>query len=219
MRKATGNMYLFVDYTWNPIKGKCIHNCKYCYMKQWGIQKDIRIDKTELSVNLGRGNYIFVCSGTDMFAVDVDNIWIRKVLSYCSMYNNKYLFQTKDPTRILLQYEDHLPKDSVIGTTIETNREDLIKSVSDAPKVSERVSALVHIKFPKMVTVEPIMDFDLAELIELIKSVNPKYVNIGADSKNHKLPEPGWDKIIKLNYALAEFTTVTMKSNIYRLRK
>ena len=28
-----GDMYKFIDYTWNPIKGKCLHDCSYCYMK------------------------------------------------------------------------------------------------------------------------------------------------------------------------------------------
>ena len=153
MKKATGNMYNFVDYTWNPIKGKCIHDCKYCYMKQWGVQSDLCLVGNELKVELGRDNYIFVCSGTDMFAVNIPDAWIMAVLSHCSKFSNKYLFQTKDPTRILLQYEDHLPKDSVVGTTIETNREDLIKSVSDAPKVEERAISLSHIRFPKMVTI------------------------------------------------------------------
>ena len=30
---SNGNMYKFVNYTWNPIKGKCLHDCSYCYMK------------------------------------------------------------------------------------------------------------------------------------------------------------------------------------------
>ena len=29
-----GDMYKFIDFTWNPIKGKCLHDCSYCYMKQ-----------------------------------------------------------------------------------------------------------------------------------------------------------------------------------------
>ena len=27
-------MYEFVTHTWNPIKGKCYHDCSYCYMKK-----------------------------------------------------------------------------------------------------------------------------------------------------------------------------------------
>ena len=35
LNKAKGNMYPFVDYTWNVIKGECPHGCAYCYMKRW----------------------------------------------------------------------------------------------------------------------------------------------------------------------------------------
>lgn len=30
MNKQTGNMYEWVSHTWNPIKGKCPHDCNYC---------------------------------------------------------------------------------------------------------------------------------------------------------------------------------------------
>lgn len=219
MRKVTGNMYNFVNYTWNPIKGKCIHNCKYCYVKQWGVPPDVRLDELVLKEHLGCGNYIFVVSGSDMFASDIPNEWIMKILSQCSRYNNKYLFQTKNPTRILLQYEDHLPKDSVVGTTIETNGEDLIKLVSSAPGVCERSESLSCIRFPTMVTIEPIMEFDLIDLVGLIRYTKPDFVNIGADSKGHALPEPSWNKIIMLKDELSKFTKVTMKDNIYRLQE
>jgi len=48
MIKSKGNMYDWVDYTWNPIKGKCEHDCSYCYMKKFGKQNPIHLDKKEL---------------------------------------------------------------------------------------------------------------------------------------------------------------------------
>ena len=33
LNKQKGNMYGFVTHTWNVIKGKCPHDCEYCYMK------------------------------------------------------------------------------------------------------------------------------------------------------------------------------------------
>ena len=33
MNKTKGDMYPWTDYTWNPLAGKCPHNCEYCYMK------------------------------------------------------------------------------------------------------------------------------------------------------------------------------------------
>ena len=70
----------------------------------------------------------------------------------------------------------------------------------------------------KMVTIEPIMDFDIEELVFLIKSFYPEQVNIGADSGNNNLPEPSWYKIQQLIDRLSEFTIVKEKKNLRRLK-
>lgn len=41
MNKQRGNMYSWVSHTWNPVKGKCPHDCNYCYMKRFP-QKEMR---------------------------------------------------------------------------------------------------------------------------------------------------------------------------------
>jgi len=41
--KQKGNMYEFVTHMWGPIKGKCKHNCSYCYMKKYPLA-DAHID-------------------------------------------------------------------------------------------------------------------------------------------------------------------------------
>ena len=63
------------------------------------------------------------------------------------------------------------------------------------------------------------MDFDLKELTHLIAMCNPQQVNIGADSGNHKLPEPPPEKIRELIDELEVFTTVNQKKNLKRLWK
>ena len=65
LNESKGNMYSFVNKTWNVIKGKCPHDCKYCYMKRFP-QKDVRLDKKELKTDLGENNFIFVGSSCDM---------------------------------------------------------------------------------------------------------------------------------------------------------
>ena len=45
LRESKGNMYDFITHTWNPIKGKCLHNCSYCYMKRFGEQNLLTIDR------------------------------------------------------------------------------------------------------------------------------------------------------------------------------
>ena len=71
--------------------------------------------------------------------------------------------------------------------------------------------------FQKMISIEPIMDFDLVEFTEWLKEINPDFVSIGADSKNHSLPEPGPDKIGALIKELNRFTQVIIKENLKRL--
>lgn len=46
LNKSKGNMYPWVTYTWNPIKGKCPHECRYCYMKGYP-QPELHLDEKE----------------------------------------------------------------------------------------------------------------------------------------------------------------------------
>lgn len=57
---SKGDMYKFVNYTWNPIKGKCLHDCSYCYMKQINPNANPpRLAEYELNTDLGCGRSIF----------------------------------------------------------------------------------------------------------------------------------------------------------------
>jgi len=212
MNETKGNMYGFITHTWNPIKGKCSHDCSYCYMKIFPIGK-LRLDNKSLTEDLGENNFIFVGSGTDMFAENVPDEWIAKVLKYCRKFDNKYLFQTKNPFKFWKFIEMH-PKKCVLGTTIETNR---AYEFSKAPSVLERSKWLQNNIIPTMITIEPIMDFDLPELIYLIEQAKPDWVNIGADSKSHNLPEPSKEKILELVIELKKFTEVKIKTNLRRI--
>ena len=218
LRPSKGNMYDFVSHTWNPIKGKCIHDCSYCYMKLFPLGS-IRIETKELQENLGENNFIFVGSSTDMWASDVRSEWIELVLAKCRNFDgNTYLFQTKNPSRFW-KFDGKFPRKTVLGITLETNR-DIDISVSKAPSPQSRVSWMEEKWMDrKMVTIEPILDFDLDPFIAMIKRVNPEWVNIGADSKNHNLPEPSREKVELLITELKKFTEVRRKSNLERLTK
>ena len=191
------------------------HNC---YMKAFKNLGELRLDEKSLKDDLGSGNFIFVGSSTDMFADDVPVTWIRKVLCLCNIFDkNKYLFQTKNP-RAFEKFKGLFPSDSIYGVTIETNREN---DLSNAPSRGSRLHwiAYVDIPEPRMVSIEPIMDFDLDEMVDWIYAIKPKFVSIGADSKGHHLPEPSSMKIESLIKKLQEFTEVKIKTNMGRLRK
>ena len=133
LTKSRGNMYPFVTHTWNAIKGICFHDCPYCYMKKFDGLLPIRFDPKELEVNLGNGNFIFVGSGTDA--------WITRFLDYCNLFNNNYLFQSKDPSRFLEFMGHPVIQKSVFCTTIETNIF-YPGIVMNAPGTRERAQAM-----------------------------------------------------------------------------
>jgi len=219
LNKQKGNMYQFVTHMWSPVRGRCSHDCVYCYMKRWGKQKPILLDHRELMFDLGVGRFIFVCHTVDLFAADIPADWISKVLAHCRLYpRNRYLFQSKNPAR-MLGFIGEFPLDTVLGTTIETNR--ISYNVSKAPPPGERAEAIGKLAqgFETMVTIEPIIDFDIDEMLGLIIVARPTWVNIGADSKGHKLPEPSKEKIDGLIAALKQRTQVKIKSNLSRIYK
>ena len=220
LNKQKGNMYGFVTHTWNAIKGKCSHDCSYCYMKRFP-QNPIRLDEKELKTNLGEKNFIFVGSSTDMFADDVPKEWIFKILEHCNNYpKNKYLFQTKNPKRF--HYFLHwIPKNSILGITMETNDMINYEKYSKAPLPSWRISEFDKLpeEIQKMITIEPIMDFNVMTFHLWLEKCKPEFVNIGADSTRNNLPEPPREKIEKLIEELEKFTKVNLKSNLKRLMK
>jgi len=218
LNKQKGNMYAFVTHTWNAVKGKCPHDCEYCYMKEFP-QGELKFDEKELKTDLGEGNFIFVGSSCDMFADAVPSQWILDTLIHCNRYqNNTYLFQTKNPKRFQ-EFQRLFPENTIIGTTIETNREN---DLANCPSRAERVE-FISIDYPvlkrKMITIEPIMDFDVPKLTEWIGAIRPEWVNIGADSKNHNLPEPSRFKIDLLITALEKITKVKRKDNLARINE
>lgn len=218
LKKQVGNMYEFVTHMYGPIRGKCKHDCSYCYMKKWGELPPLHVDERDMRTKLGEGNFIFVCHTVDLFADDVPAEWIERVLERLRAYpKNRYLLQSKNPARFL-EFIGKYPPDVLFGTTIETNRTIYVES--KAPPYIERAKALgeLHNKgFETMVTIEPIFDFDLEELVELIIIAQPEWINIGADSKGHDLPEPPKEKVRDLVETLQEKTDVQLKRNLKRI--
>lgn len=235
LNKQRGNMYPFVTHTWNPIRsGKdgCPHQCIYCYMKG-RTTGELRLEEKELKTNLGQGNFIFVGSATDMWAEAVPSEWIEKVITRCrKFFDNTYIFQSKNPARFLRFKEcfvSFVKNDTykvILGTTLETHYGDitspLFSKITKAPSPFHRYldfTQLKRYKIPRMVSIEPILDFHVFEFLRWLQNIQPRFVSIGADSKGHNLPEPSPEKIKALIEGLREFTEVKIKSNLKRLLK
>jgi protein gp37 len=184
-------------------------------MKRWGEQKPIHFDEREMKTDLGNGNFIFVGSSCDMFAEDVPDEWIKKILFYLDDFEEtKYLFQSKNPERFL---DFEIAFSDTAGTTIETNR--IYPCMGNTPAPADRAAAMDRLLCKTFVTIEPILDFDLKDFVGIIGNASPEYVNIGADSGNNGLPEPPKEKVLELIAELEKFTRVVQKKNLGRLIK
>jgi len=220
-------MYKFVTHTWNPIKGVCYHQCRYCYMNVLRPKNyecaPVMVDN-EFEIDLNVGKVIFVGDGIDMFAENVPDEWILRVLEHCAGFNDQragqkkivFLFQSKNPSRFL-QFLDHrVFKHAIIGTTIETNRY-YPEIMANSPKIEDRAIAMKSISekgFYTMITAEPLLAFDKTELVEIIRQCNPRFVNIGRESKRKVwVPEPTSAQVKVLVAELREITKVIIKSN------
>ncbi|GHV78578.1 hypothetical protein AGMMS49944_03690 [Spirochaetia bacterium] len=227
--KQKGDMYRWVDFTWNPVQGKCQHDCAYCYIKR--IAQRFRGDDdfgaphlfdTPLNIRQnGAGKTVFVCSSCDLFASNIPESWIAWVIRQANKYpENTWLWNTKNPQRAVnlprfdSRFPDY-PKNSILCATIETNC--WFDCMGKAPHPDQRFKGLEEWEGRKMVTIEPIMKFAISPFVERLHWIRPEQVNLGANSGNVELPEPSREDIEKLVYKLSRFTKVHLKKNLRRI--
>jgi DNA repair photolyase len=222
LNKTSGNMYSWITKTWNPIRGACPHQCAYCYVKKsrakWLYEGPPKLIESQFKKSLGKDNFIFVGSMIDIFAAEIKGAWIGETLEYCRSFpDNKYLFQSKNPIA-MLDWIDEFPANSIIGTTIETNRF-YSDHMGKTPLPQSRADHMRRISkmYPTMLTIEPIMAFNLDVLVNLVRWCQPQWVNVGADSQGHNLPEPTATEVEALISELKKFTEVKVKKNLRRL--
>jgi len=218
LNRQKGNMYEFITHTWNPIRGHCEYECSYCYMRKWGTAEPVRLHEKDLADQLGTDRFIFVGSSTDMWAEGVATSDIARVLAVCDDHPcNRYLFQSKNPQRFI-DFIPRFPQHTVLGTTIESN---INWAISKAPPQQHRADAMALVAgrgMRTMVTIEPILAFDLADLVALVELCRPSWVNIGADSQGNDLLEPDKGKVRMLATVLREHgLEVIEKRNLARL--
>jgi len=224
LNKVKGNMYNWITNSFNPIGGECPYMCSYCYVKKFRFPSlkekysgQPRLYENELKRNLGKDKFWFICSCLDLFAEAIPEKWIKDTLKHCHEFDNAYLFQSKNPSRIW-ELRCNLPDNSIIGTTIESNR--TFKEMCNAPNVIDRAGAMLKLSplYKTMLTIEPVCDFDLDPMIELIQTCKPNWINIGANTNSKvKLTEPSPKKVMDLIDRLSTFTKVKIKSNLKRL--
>jgi DNA repair photolyase len=198
--------------------GECPHRCAYCYvdsprfgrpakftgpLRMLPGELDVVYTSTKTVREARAAGFerpvIFVDHCNDICAEGVPLDWTVDVMNHCATWPEAtYVFQTKNPGR----FQDILgwtPPDCIMGCTIETNR-DMSAEISDAPRPVGRACAMRVLSSARrtFITIEPIMDFDVPVLGQWLLEIRPEFVNIGADSKGHHLPEPSAEKVLAL---------------------
>ena len=205
--------------TWNPIFG-CLYRCQYCWARDWAEKRHGRAFNPEFRpwklrelksiIHRNPGKEIFVCDYGEMWGSWVPDKWIKAVLNECRRYPKAtFLFLTKNPARYY-EFLDELPENSILGATLESN---IDWGLTRAPSPYERYRAMRDLPWRnKMVSIEPVLDFNLETMVKWIREIRPVFIYIGYDNHNKRLPEPLQAKTRKLVERLGEFTEVRLKT-------
>jgi len=210
LKKSRSKMYAGTK-TWNPFKG-CEFDCSYCgptFKAQAKRQKHNCTEcynyvphyHPERLVKIPSVQTVFVCGNADVKFCDTD--FLKKIIEAIRKHRNKektFYLQSKEPA-CLEPVLDLLPENVILVTTLETNRDKGYDLVSKAPSPSVRYKQFMKLDYPrKVVTAEPIMDFDLNVFAQWIIKINPEYLWLGLNSheKSVRLPEPSPEKLYKL---------------------
>ena len=225
------NMYDLSVKQWSPWVG-CDHDCRYCrpsfqaQLKRQGKKKcpdcynftphghPSRLQNPTLP-RTGFMQFIFTCSSGDIaFCPDQ---YVRQIIAVIRRHKDKtFLLQSKDP-RVFRKAK--FPDNVILGITLETNRDALAQAVSKAPPPSERLDVFRAVQHrQKMVTIEPVMDFDLDTMIQWIEDLGPCMVWLGYDSKRANLPEPKLAKVKELYWELGRRGIVVVLKTIREAR-
>ena len=154
-----------------------------------------------------KNSWVFVCDMGDLFCenkiIKANHItWVINAMSRRDEL--KYLLVTKNPKGYMdfaIQFSENT---TTLGTTIETNKNEIIRKYSKAPSTYNRYKALKKLSFArKFVGLEPLFDFDLDVLLNWLIEINPEIIAVGFDEHKRSMKRtlsdrPPPDKVLKL---------------------
>ena len=219
-------MFHKVTVTWNPVTG-CMHNCRYCWARKL-VESRLRkitrkyklgflphIHYYEFKRKFKPNALVFVSDMGDLFGYFIPKEWILRVIAHIKQFpRTTFLFLTKNPHRYL-EFLDLFPENVILGATIETTDDKLYwkHDISFAPLPSERYKAMKEINgFRKMISIEPVLDFDPYVFDDWIRDIEPEFIYIGYDNYCNGLPEPPVMKVFELIDLVKYHTRVYTKT-------
>ena len=147
---------------------------------------------------------ILVCGTGDI--AFCKNKYVRQIINTIDAHKPRkpklYYLQSKNPA-CFRPYLPWLDEKYILVTTLETNRDTGYAEISQAPPPSIRFADFYALNYPrKVVTIEPVLDFDLDTftnwILSLMDQGTLQYVWFGYDSKRCSLPEPSTEKAQRL---------------------
>lgn len=222
-KKMTYGTKEWANHNVNCIIG-CYHNCRYCYAKMMAKRfgrtddntwKNMKIREDILCKDFKRlsGRVMFP-STHDIFDISPFKEACFAVLGRLLESENEVLITTK-PKLSVIQETDHrfrrFREQMQFRFTITSNNDRLLEFWEpNAPRFKERLASLEYAyrkRFKTSVSIEPFLDYDPTELIEMVKPFTTESIWIGRMNyipcKNISWKErPHYDKIRK-NYETA----------------
>lgn len=210
------NMYPQSIRQWNPFVG-CLYNCNYCkksfqaQLKRWA-KKNCRQcyeyrphnhqERLFQPLPKTRPNqFVFACACSDVTFCE-RSYFERIIQVMAEKRDTQFLLQSKNP---IIFGDFSFSKNVILGTTIETSRDVSGTGISLAPDPRDRYEAMLELKHnARAVTIEPVMDFDVTELLSWIVEINPIWVQIGYDTRKTGLREPPLYKVDQLSEDLTD---------------
>jgi protein gp37 len=206
------NMYPGTE-VWNPFVG-CRFDCTYCepsFKRQAKRRKQDckacygyvpHYHEERLQKTIPAAEIIFVCGHADISFCKP--AFTRRIIDRIKQHSKRrskktFYFQSKKPS-YFAPFLTEFPENVILVTTLETNRDAGYEDICKAPPPSERYRQFEALKYPrKVLTIEPVMDFDLDTFTRWVLDLRPEYVWLGFNSKPEsvELPEPPADKVQK----------------------
>jgi len=195
-------MFKSVDWTGTFAQG-CDHDCVYCwtkFMRGGPISHAPKLVQTnEHQIIRGKMGVCFLNSAHDTFAACIPDEWILSMIRWIGHQPDGLIFylQSQNVWRAqqFMPQLDGIQDKVIIGTTIQTDNEEIVKTVSNAPTIYSRYQAMLRFGaqgFRLRLSLEPLFHFNYYHLRDMVLNINPELVEIGIDNyaNRHKIDIP-----------------------------